>query len=142
MTILQCASLDRASISGQQRDFTCAWILRIDSVQWTSASGLSEQLGIDRKPAQALAGRGKDRVRNGRHHGAGAGLAHSARIFETVDDVGFNGWRLVNAQNAVVVEVTLLDASAFDRDLTEERRGDSEDHGAFNLRLDSVGVDN
>ena len=49
--------------------------------------------------------------------------------------------RFVDAQDAIVVEIMLLDAAALQRDLAPQRGADAEDDAALDLRHDRVGVD-
>ena len=94
--------------------------------------------GVDRQLAQALAGCRKDCVGHSGDDGRGPGLAHSARRLGTLDNVDLDGRRLVYAQHLVGIEIGLFDTAVFERDLAIERRGDPEDHGTLDLRLNGV----
>src|SRR5688572_24692163 len=96
--------------------------------------GPPERRRIDWQATQALAGRGKHGVGNGRRNRRGSRLAYAAGRCETADDVDVDLRRLVETKDAVAVEVALVDAAAFDRDLAVECRGEAEDCAALHLR--------
>src|SRR5215211_951021 len=97
--------------------------------------------GVDGHLAQPLASRCKDCIGDCRHYGRSPGLTHSARWLRTLDDMHFNSRRLVHTQDLVLIEVGLLDAAVFQRDLPVERRRDAEVDRALDLRLDGIGID-
>src|SRR5437773_6698201 len=72
----------------------------------------------DRKLANALAGRRKDRVGHCRRERRGSGLAHPSRGVAAFDDVNLDRRRLVHPQHLVIVEIPLLDTTALQRDLS------------------------
>src|SRR6185437_16386196 len=81
---------------------------------------LRRNLRSDRQAANALTGRSKDRIAERRRKRRHARLTHAARgdVDAGLDDVRVRQWRrLVDADNRIVVEVALLDASLLQRDL-------------------------
>jgi hypothetical protein len=65
-------------------------------------SSLPQHGRIVRHPAQALACRSKDRVCHGGDDDRSPSFAHSTWRLGTLDDVHFDGWRLVDAQHCVL----------------------------------------
>jgi hypothetical protein len=57
----------------------------------------------------------------------GSGPTQAARRLEVLNDVDLDGWRLVDAQHLVRIEIGLFDMAAFECDLAMERRRDAED---------------
>src|SRR6266849_1768727 len=106
-----------------------------------SAPGLSgTQLVLHRQPADALAGRGEDRIRDGGHDGRRARFADPPRGLRARDQMDVDRRRLVDPQHTVVVEVVLFHAAVLECDLAPQRRADPEDDPALDLRLDGVRV--
>src|SRR4029077_12250411 len=68
-------------------------------------------------------------------------LTHAARWLPALDDMDVDSWCLVYAQDLVGVEGGLLNTAVFDGDVAVERRRDSEDDRALDLRPDRIRVD-
>src|SRR5262245_13477274 len=96
---------------------------------------------VDRHLAQARAGRREYGVCDRGHDARSPRLAYSPGCLVILGDVHFDDRRFVHAQDLIVVEVALLDASAFQSDLAIERGRDAEHDRALYLRLDRVRVD-
>src|SRR5260370_32552738 len=94
----------------------------------------------NRQPCDGLARGGKNGVayrgRDRRH----ARFAHPAHRATAVDNLHDNFGRFAQFEQAVGVEVALLDAAVLNRNLTEERRGEPEDDPTFHLSLDAVWI--
>src|SRR5882672_3864224 len=86
-----------------------------------------------RQLAHARACRRIDRVGHCRRDRRGSGLAHPSRRLDAVHNVYLDCRRLVQPQHRVIVEIALLDAAIFQRDLTTECRRDAEDDPALDL---------
>src|SRR5579883_1977384 len=129
------ATADRRHGGGQRASLDIASSLKPVS------SRLLQDVGIDRHPAQALSGCGKDRVGDGGHDAGGPGLAHAAGRLGALDDVNLDRRRLVHADHLVGVEIGLLDTAVLQRDLAIERSGGTKGYPAHELGLDRVGVD-
>ena len=90
--------------------------------------------------ADALSGRLENRVADGRRNPRRAGLAGAAGSVLARHDMHFHHRHLIDAQYVVLMEITLLYASAVDRDATLERRRQTERDAALNLLLQNCGV--
>src|SRR2546428_309717 len=93
------------------------------------------------KLANAFARRRKDRIGQRRRGRRGSGFAHPSGRLAAFHDVNLDCRRLVHPQHRVIVEIALLDATALQRDLSAERRGEAEDDRALDLRPDGIGID-
>src|SRR4030095_583866 len=91
--------------------------------------------------AKSLASRRVDRIGHCWRDRGGPCFAHPARRLAAVDDVNLDCGRLVHPQHHIIVEIVLLDATALERDLSTERRRDSEDDRALDLRPHGIGID-
>src|SRR5690348_1388575 len=100
----------------------------------------SEPVVLERQRADALAGRGKDRVAHGGRDRGLAGLADAAPETAARREHRLDLRHLAQAHHPVVVEVRLLDASVADGDLTPEHRGQHEYRAALKLCPDVVRV--
>src|SRR5258708_15283745 len=89
--------------------------------------------GLTRGSKNGVAYRGRDR----RH----ARFAHPAHRATAVDNLHDNFRRFAQFQQAVGVEIALLDAAVLNRNLTEERRGEPENDSTFHLSLDAVRIE-
>src|SRR5215467_7319755 len=96
------------------------------SIRFRGLSRLLQGAAVDRHLAQALAGRGEDRIGNGGNDGCGPGFAHSTRRLGALDDMDVDGGCLIDAEHLVGVEVGLLDAAVFQRDLAMQSGRDAE----------------
>src|SRR5262249_15963801 len=95
-----------------------------------------------RQRADTLARRGENRIAEcGCDHGDRR-LAAAAKGAATRYQHRLNLRHLSHAEHLIVVEIRLLDAAFFDRDLTIERSAESIDHRALDLHLDAHRVDN
>ena len=72
-------------------------------------------------------------IRYGRRNGREPGLAHTGGLGAAVDDHNLNLGRLIHAQHGVIVEIALLDRTAFEIEPTIECGRESIDHAAFDL---------
>lgn len=97
-------------------------------------------LGADGEAADALAGRGENRVRDRGRDGRHARLAHSGKRLGAGHDVHFDHGHLIHAQHRVVVKIGLLHGAHLDGNGALERRGEAVDDGALRLRAHSVGI--
>src|ERR1017187_1332548 len=92
----------------------------------------NQSLGnLDRQFPDTFARQREDRVADRRSNRRRARLANPAARFLTRDDVHFDCGRLGHGQQCVVVEVALLDAPIFNRDLVLERRRQPEHDAAL-----------
>src|SRR5216683_724565 len=101
------------------------------------------QLVADRQPPDALAGRRKDRVAEGRREGRQPRLADAAR--RHIDPIGDDPdmgdrRRLFDAKDLVPVEIVLLDAPVLEADLAVARQAQPHDRSTFDLRIDPLRV--
>src|SRR5262249_50836395 len=78
------------------------------------------QLILDGKLADALAGRGKDGVRDCRRDADRARFADTARRFAVLHKVHLDLRSFIHAQDAIVIEVMLFHAAILERDLAPE----------------------
>src|SRR5260370_7559869 len=104
-------------------------------------SGALERIGVGRQLAEPLSGSSEDRVSHCRRQCRSAGLAHTTRRFETRYDVDFDRGRFVQAHDAHVVEVRLLNAPVLKGGLTVQRARYAEDHRALDLCTNRVRID-
>src|SRR5215470_15013654 len=106
-------------------------------------SSLQRDPVTDRQIANALAGRRKDRVAEGRRERRHARLTDAARrdVDPVLDDVYPSiGRGLVDSHESEVVEVALLHSAVLERDLAVARERQTHHGRALNLRADSFGV--
>src|SRR4051812_3408138 len=108
-------------------------------IRMVFSSGGAELL-FQRQLADALAGRGKDRVRERRSGDRGSRLADSARGLQVAHEVHFDLRRLVDPQRSIIVEVGLLDPALLERHLAPQGAADPEDDPPFGPRPDRVWV--
>src|SRR6266700_8244880 len=90
----------------------------------------------DWQAADALSGCGEDRVAKRGDHGRHGKLACSSWLFFARNDIYFDGGHCVEAQDRIVIEISLRDAAARDCDLSVERRRKSIRDRAFTLHDD------
>src|SRR5258708_38864461 len=100
-----------------------------------------QDVPVDRKFVQPYSSSRSDRVANSGRGRSGARFPDSARRLLVSDQMNLDGRSLVDPQHAVIVEIALPYAALVDRDLTIERRRQSEDQAALQLRDDGVGID-
>src|SRR6266568_8134488 len=96
---------------------------------------------LQRERADALAGRGEDRVENGGRGHEDRWLAHTAPESAGRHDNRLDLRHLADAHRVVAVEVCLLYAAIFDRALLVEQSGQTVHEGARDLPLDLRRVD-
>src|SRR6266568_4079296 len=110
------------------------------SEQFTS-SNEAQTLVRERQRADALAGRGEDRVAQRRGERRERRLAHPAPEPAARDEHRLDTLRhLGHSHDAVVVEVGLLDAALAQGDLAPERRGEPVGDTALHLRLRRIRI--
>src|SRR5215831_11867797 len=95
------------------------------------SSSSRTELVLERQLPDALARRGKHRVRDRGRRDGRAGFADSAGRFEITDQMDLDVRRLVDSHHANVVKVGLLDPAVLERYATPESAADPEDDAAF-----------
>src|SRR5713226_4304363 len=100
------------------------------------------ELILQRQLPNSLPGRREYRVGHGGGGDSGTRLADSSGSLIAANQVHFDRWRLIDPQNANIVEVRLLHASVLERHLAVEGSADSEDDPTLDLRFHGVGVHN
>ena len=91
--------------------------------------------------AEALAGGGEDGVGDGGTGDEDAGFAEAVGLVVAFDEMGFERRGFGDAEDAVVVEVLLLDCAVADGNGFFEDRAEGKEHAAFELMARAVGVD-
>src|SRR5258706_6893361 len=89
-------------------------------------SSARAELLLQRQLPNALAGRGKNRVRHGSRGDRRARFANSAGRFPVAHQVYLDGRHLVDPKDANVVEVGLLHSALLERHFAPEGTADSE----------------
>src|ERR1700722_4621196 len=89
----------------------------------------------------SLAGRGEYGIGDRRTHRGDAWLADAGWRLRRWHDVNFNFRHLVHAQDAITVEVVLLDMAVLERNRAIQRCPQPEANSAFHLCGDDVGID-
>src|SRR5262245_17714230 len=116
--------IDAQSVNPSNRQFT------LRQVRWPN-----------RHRADALPRQREDRVGDGRDDRRVRRLTSAARSLFALDDVDFDFGRLVHPDHVERVEVSLLDAPTFDRDLMFQRRRETVDDAALDLLLEPVWIE-
>src|SRR6185437_6407196 len=95
----------------------------------------------NRQPSHRFPRRGEDRVAHRRCDGWRAGFADPALLLGARHDVHLDRRHLLHAEHGVVVEVSLANASAIDRDVAVERGREPVHDATLHLRFDRIGID-
>src|SRR5215204_1271585 len=109
--VARCPSPDEVADAGRQLTYPRAARSRL---------GPAEVVVLERQVADALAGRGEDRVEHGRRRDRDRRLADAAPEAAGGNRVGLDLRHLVDAHDVVSVEVLLLDAAVLDGALAVE----------------------
>src|SRR5829696_1275929 len=136
-----CAAAGAASATQKPARIACFAVMeaprRRARRRWRAAapedSHLAEIVVLERQVADALAGRGEDRVEHGGRRHRDRRLADAAPEAARRDHSGLDRGHLVHAHHVVGIEVLLLAAAALDRALAVERRRKAIGEGAFHL---------
>src|SRR5215213_3125061 len=137
-TRIAASEARRAIMRGPERGGRAATVRR------RAPSGRSrpaEVVVLERQVADALAGRGEDRVEHGRRRDRDRRLADAAPEAAGRDRLRLDRRHLVDAHYVVGVEVLLLDPAALDGALAVERRREAVDEGALDLPRHLLGID-
>src|SRR5258706_13828766 len=101
----------------------------------------SEILAHQRQLTDTMTGRGEDRIAYRRRERRQRRFAQSGRRVIRLDEVRFDFGRMRHAQDRIIVEICLLHAAIFHRDLEAEHSGEPVDHRALNLSLRAAHID-
>ena len=97
--------------------------------------------GFQGKAALAFPGQGKQRVTQSWYHRRYTGLPHTGGRFIAIDDVHHHLGPLIMTHERVIVEIALLDLSAFQGNVAVERCREAKDNTALDLIANNVRID-
>src|SRR5258707_584678 len=101
---------------------------------------LRHSLRLYRQSPHRLPRRGENHIAHRRRNRRRPRLSDPARPVVALHDVHFHLWRLVHPHHVVIIEVRLLHAAVGDRNLAFQRRRQSVNNSALNLRANRLRI--